>query len=334
MPGNPSSSQVHIDRALTNMSVAYIQDEKSFIADQVFPIVPVQKKSDVYFIYDKGDFMRDEAQERAPGTESAGGGYDIGHSQPYYARRYAYHKDVTDEDRDNADSPLKPDEDATQFVTQKMLLRREAVFVNKYFQPNIWNTSVGGVASGATAGTSFIQWDNYTTSNPPKDIRFLKSQILSQTGYEPNVLAISYDVYSSLLDHPIITDRIKYTERALTAEVARILAPLFDVEKVVVAKSVVNSAAKGAANNINFAVSNKALLCYSAKNPGIKQPSAGYIFAWTGLLGSGAYGNRIVRFPIPTRGIETERIEGEICFDTQVVGADLGAYMSNVLSVA
>ena len=39
----------HIDRALTNMSIAYAQGANAFIADKVFPIVPVQKRSDVYF---------------------------------------------------------------------------------------------------------------------------------------------------------------------------------------------------------------------------------------------------------------------------------------------
>jgi hypothetical protein len=274
--------------------------------------------------------MRDEAQERAAGTESAGGGYNIDNTPSYFARRYAYHKDVTDEDRDNADTPLKPDEDATQFITQKMLLRREAVFASTYLT-NIWGTNVGGVSTGESAGTSFRKWSDYTASNPAKDIRYLKGLVLGNTGFEPNVLVLSYDVYSTLLDHPIVLDRIKYTTPALTSQVSKILAQMFDVDKVVVARSVVNSAASGAAASISFAIQNRALLAYAAPNPGIKIPSAGYIFAWTGLMGSGAYGNRIVRFPIPVRGLETERIEGEMCFDCKAVGTDLGAYLSAVI---
>lgn len=327
----PNRGSIHIDSALTNMSVAYIQEETSFIADQVFPMVPVQKKSDRFFVYNKGDFFRDEAKERAPGTESAGGDYDLDNTPSYYARRYAFHKDVTDEDRENADSPLKPDEDATQFVTQKMLLRREAVFASKFLTTSVWGTDVGGVASAATPGTSFIKWSDYSASNPAKDVRFLKTLIAGKTGFDPNVLTLSYDVYNVLLDHPLVLDRIKYTNTAVPGKVASIMAALFDVEKVVVAKSVVNSAAKGATDNINFAISNRALLSYAAKKPGIKTPSAGYNFAWTGLLGSGAYGNRIVKFPVPLRGIETVRIEGEMCFDCKVVGADLGVYLSSVI---
>lgn len=331
MPGNPYSSQIHVDSPLTNMSVAYMQDQKNFIADQVFPIVPVQKKSDRYFIYNKGDFFRDEAEERAAGTESAGGGYDIDNTPSYFARRYAYHKDVTDEDRDNADTPLKPDEDAMQFITQKMLLRREAVFVNNYLTPGKWDTNVGGVTSGETAGTSFRKWSDPSASNPGRDVRYLKSIVLGKTGFEPNILTISYDIYSALLDNPAIKDNIKYVMVANPDKVSAILAQYFDVEKVVVAKSVVNSAAKGAADSINFAISNRALLSYAAPNPGIKVPSAGYIFAWTGLMGSGAYGNRLYKIPAPLRGIDTVRVEGEMFFDSKVVGTDLGAYLSDVI---
>lgn len=331
MPGSPYNSQVHIDHALTNMSVAYIQDDTNFIADKVFPQVPVMKKSDRYFVYDKGDFFRDEAQERAAGTESAGGGYDVDNTPSYYARRYAFHKDLTDEDKENADNPLDPDKAAMTLVTQKMLLRREAVFASKYLVPSVWGINVGGVTSGETAGTSFRKWSDYTASNPGKDIRYLKTAIMGVTGFEPNVLTLSYDVYSTLLDHPVIKDNIKYVMAANPGKVASILAQYFDVGKVVVAKSVVNIAAKGSPDNINFQISNRALLSYAAPNPGLMEPSAGYIFPWKGLLGSGAYGNRIVRFPVPTRGIDTERIEGEMCFDCKIVGADLGAYLSAII---
>ena len=73
----PSINQVHIDAILTNISVAYMQKSENFIADKVFPVVPVDKKSDKYFTYTKNDWFRDEAQRRADATESAGSGYSL-----------------------------------------------------------------------------------------------------------------------------------------------------------------------------------------------------------------------------------------------------------------
>src|SRR5690606_39365320 len=83
-----------------------MQSADNFIADKVFPIIPVQKQSDTFFIYNRDDFFRDEARVRAKGTESAGGTYDIEEAPPYFARKYAFHTDITEEDIVNADSPL------------------------------------------------------------------------------------------------------------------------------------------------------------------------------------------------------------------------------------
>ena len=45
----PNVNNVHIDAILTNISVAYMQKSENFIADKVFPVVTVDKKSDKYF---------------------------------------------------------------------------------------------------------------------------------------------------------------------------------------------------------------------------------------------------------------------------------------------
>ena len=47
----PYSGQVHVDRPLTNISVAYLQNDNDYIADKVFPVVPVMKQSDRFFVY-------------------------------------------------------------------------------------------------------------------------------------------------------------------------------------------------------------------------------------------------------------------------------------------
>ena len=154
----PTRQQIHIDKPLTNISVAFMQEADAFIADKVFPIVGVQKQSDTYFQYKKEDFFRDDAQERAKGTESAGGDYDIEQAPPYFCRKYAYHEDVTEDDVVNADTPLQPKQDATENVSHKLLLKREILWASKYFQPGIWATDITGVDSGPTTGQT-IKWD-------------------------------------------------------------------------------------------------------------------------------------------------------------------------------
>jgi hypothetical protein len=207
----PTKAQVHIDRALTNMSVAYIQGTNAFIADKVFPIVPVQKQSDRYFVYKKEDWFRDDAKERAAGTESEGGDYDIDNTPSYFARKYAYHKDVTEEDRTNTDAPLNAENDAVDFVTQKLLLRREVLWASKFFTTGKWSHDITGVDATPSAGQT-IKW-NLDTSDPLKAISSAQNDISEVTGFMPNTLVLGARAYEALKNHPDILDRIKYTQR-------------------------------------------------------------------------------------------------------------------------
>src|SRR5574343_1017852 len=104
---NPTVADSHVNTALTAISVAYVQDQTRFVADRVFPIVHVPKQSDRYFIYDRGDFNRDEMELRAPGTESAGAGYRLDNTPTYYCNKYSLHRDVPDDLIANSDAVLK-----------------------------------------------------------------------------------------------------------------------------------------------------------------------------------------------------------------------------------
>ena len=104
---NPSPSDVHINRPLTNISVALMQDPNAFVADRAFPFIGVPRKSDDFWIIPRGAFNRDEMKERAPGTESAGSGYEVD-SASYVCKVWALHKNIDDQTRANYDTPLGP----------------------------------------------------------------------------------------------------------------------------------------------------------------------------------------------------------------------------------
>lgn len=322
----PKMQDAHIDRALTNMSVAYMQDASNYIADKVFPIVPVKRQADLYYIYNTGDFLRDEAKVRGAIGESAGGDYDLS-TDTYYCKKHAFHKDVSPDERINYDEPLDADKDAQMFVSQKMLIRREMEWASKFFKTGVWSTEVAGVASNPSASQA-VFW-NLETSTPIQDISDRAVAMAGKTGYRPNTLVLSPPVFNALKNHYDVLDRVKYTETGIVT--TSLLASLFELDNVYVAWAVVNSAAKGATDDIGFIMGKNALLCYSNPNPSLRTPSAGYIFAWTGLEGAGAYGNRIVRIPMDMLGLGVERIEGEIAFDAKKVGDDLGVFFKDII---
>ena len=322
----PSINNVHIDAILTNISVAYLQNQDNFIADKVFPVIPVDKKSDKYFTYTKNDWFRDEAQRRAPGTESAGGGYNLS-TGTYSCDVFAFHKDVDDQTLANADSPLNPLRESAEFVTRRLMLRRELQFVTDFFTTGVWASDVTGVTGTPGAGEA-KKWSDYAASDPIADIEAGKAQILGNTGMEANTLVLGYDVFKSLKNHPDLVDRIKYTSsQTITTDM---LAAMFDIPRVMVAKAVKATNAEGASEAYGFAFGKNALLTHVAPNPGLLTPSAGYTFAWTGV--SGGLGQTIGTSQFRMESIKSDRIEAEMAFDNKVIGSDLGYFWSSIVA--
>lgn len=326
----PTAGDVHVNTPLTQISIAYTQQASAFVASRVFPNIPVQKQSDRYWTYDRGEFWRDEMQERAPGTESAGGGYSVDSTPTYYAPVYAFHKDIPDQVRNNADAAINVDRDATIYCTTKAMIKREKLWVSKFFAASVWTNDWDGV-SGSPSTNEVKQW-NDAASTPIEDVRLFSRTVMQSTGYRPNKMVLGRAVYDALLDHPDIIDRLKYGQTvgrvAMTDTSA--LAALFQVDEILVMDAVENTAKEGQTATQAFIGGKKMLLCYAPAAPGLMVPSAGYTFSWTGHLGAGAEGNRIKQFRM--ENLASDRVEIEMAFDQKVVSADLGFFLDSAVA--
>lgn len=316
----PTLSDVHVDRALTDLSVRFTQSADMFIANRVFPQVRVQNRSDKYFTYDRSYWFKSDAQLRGPGTESAGSGYVIG-TDSFSCDVYAIHKDLDDQTRANADSPITLERDATEFVTQQLLQHREQAWVSTYFTTGIWGTDVVG-------GTNFTQWSDFANSDPIRDLRDGIVSMAKTTAYKPNTLVMGAEVWDMLQDHPDFLDRIKWTQKGVVTE--DLLASLLGIDRVLIAWSVKNSAAEGETASYAFNFGKHAALYYVPSSPGLNTPAAGYQFSWSGLFGSGRNGIRIKRFRM--EHIASDRVEGETAYDLKVVAPELGYFYSNAIA--
>ena len=312
----PTSTDVHVDAILTNMSVAYMQEAYAFVASRAFPVVNVAKQTDKYFTYSQADFFRDQVQRRADGTESAGTGYSLS-TASYSCDVFALHKDIGDQTRANSDSPLDPDMDATRFLSQQMLIRQERQWATDAFATGIWGTDA----------TPSPLWDA-ASSTPIADVETAKNTVLSNTGYVPNTVIMSYKVFSALVDNSDIIDRIKYTSQDSVTE--DLLARLFGVDRVLVMASVYNSAQQGATASYAQIGDKDVLVCYTPPSPGLMVPSAGYALNWTGISAGLGQASAISRYRLDER--RADRIEIESAFDFKIVSSALGYFLSNCTS--
>lgn len=321
---SPTPGDVHVNTPLTNISIAYLQDASNFVAASVFPNIPVNKQSDRYFTYDRGEFNRDEMEERAPATESAGGSYTVDSTPTYYAPVYGFHKDVPDAVRDNADAVLNPDREATEYVTNKALIKREKLWATKYFGTSKWTTDQTTSNWGPTG----------TATDPMIDMETAKNTILESTGFMPNTLILGQAVYSALKNNADVIERV-YSGQTPGAPAMGSLAAmmaLFEIPRIFVMRAIENTAKEGQTASHSFIGGAHALLCYVTPSPGIMTPTAGYTFSWTGRVGAGAEGARIKRFRM--ENLESDRVEIQMAFDQKLVSADLGYFFSSPLTSA
>jgi hypothetical protein len=265
------------DEKWLDTSIAYRND--MYIADQVFPNVPVRKAADKYFIFDKVAWFRNEAGPRAPGTRSVEGGYSLSQGS-YSCIEVAFSKLVTDEEEDNADDPLTPRRTAVEFATDKILLAREYDVANIVFDAGTW-------AASATPGTT---WDD-PASDPISDIETGKEALVKAVGREPNVMVMGREVWTDLKRHPDLLDLYKYTTKGMIT--MQQFQALFEFNKVLVGTAIYASAAQQDAYQLpvatvltdqtvtySFVWGKNAWLGWVPPSPALAVPAAGYTFTW------------------------------------------------------
>ena len=262
---SPTARQSHIDQALTNVAIGY--SNAAYVADQLFPAVPVNKISNKYFIFDKASWFRDTAGVRAPGTEAVEEDYTIS-TNSYLALEYAIGHLVTDEEVDNADAPLRPFEAAARFLADKIALRREKDVLDLAFG-----------ATWAASATPSVLWSN-DAADPFGDIETGMDTVAKAIGRRPNVGMIGAGLWRYLKNHPDVIDRVKGGATVGNAAVGLLagVAEIAGLERLLLTNSLVDTATEGKTASLGYVGGNHMLLAYVTGNPAISEPSAGYVF--------------------------------------------------------
>jgi hypothetical protein len=316
--GTPMPRELHVDQLLTNVSVGY--SNLDFIADQIFPIVPVNNQSGLVPKFDQSAWFRDEAQVRSLGTRSVGGGWGVSQSN-YFAIRYSYRGEIYDEVRDNADSVWDLEVNTTNFVTQKLMMRREVAFATDFFKTGVW-------ANDDAAGTDFTAWDDYGFGTPFVNLTNYQDEIETRIAREGDVMVMGKAVWNKLRWHPDLVDTIKFTERGIPT--LDLLQAATGFRKILIGRSLVTTDPEGTAEaSVTYSRiwGKNVLILNVPDNPSLLTPAAGYTFTWARVPNSLNY---IVRYRDDER--ETDIIEGNTYFDQVALTPRAGVFLSNVVS--
>lgn len=271
----PFATDVHIDQALTNISIAY--KNTGLVGDRVLPSVPVDKRSNRYFVYGKEQFKQRDNLVRPGGIAPE---WERTLSQGFYvAERHAERQIITDDERRMSDVPLQPDADYTEFLTDSVMNQREFGILSAV-------TSTSNVTQNVTlSGTS--QWSDYTNSTPLVNIKTAKVAVRLGVLREANMMTLSYEAALTLADHPSLKDLTKYTDSAGLNKSG--LPTMVRGLQINEAGAFQDTANDGQAATFTTAFGKNALVHYTSPSVGLKSISFGYTFeapdATTGTRG-------------------------------------------------
>lgn len=317
---SPISADVNYNQILTNISIAY--QNQTYIADQVFPLVPVAQQSGIIPSYDKSYWFRDQAELRAPGTRSIRGGFKVNITDTYFAPRFSFGFELPDEVRDTASitGAFNLDRDAVNYVTEKGYLRREVAFATDFFAASKgWTDKTGG--------SDFVQWSDYATSTPLQDIETYRDDMEGTIGREPNTLVIGKQVWIQLKWHPDLIDTIKYTQRGVMSP--DLFGSLVEIPRILIGRTIRVSSNPGVAEASATYVrifGKGALLAYVPPAPSLMQPASGYTFVWNRVANALQYIKRM-----RDEEAEFDIIEVSSYFDQKQTSAASGTFLATAV---
>jgi len=320
-------SAVHIDQPLSNLTLAYVQEQTNFVADKVFPVVGVQRQSDKYYIYDRANMNRSgDVKKLAPRTEVSRIGMAISNDS-YYADVYGIGMDFDEQTIANEDAMLEVRAAGAQTLINRVLIEREQQFASTFFTAGAWSTDV----------TPANLWSDYSLSTPITDVTTARRTMqLKSGGFKPNTMVVGKEVRDILVNHPDILARLNggatVSNTALITDAK--LAEIFEVENFYVMESVANTAVEGLAEVNGFIGGKNALLVHTPRASGLMTPAAGLTFAWNNIPGVSNLGITVESFSDDAlkRQQVAEHIQVKMAYDMKIVGADLGYFFEAVVA--
>ncbi len=302
----PFKNQVHVDQLLSQVSIKYRND--NYIAQEVFPRIPVKKSSDLYRVYDRN--FRLPETSRAHNGEAREHNFTVS-NETYVLERHALKEHVSDEQAANYDiSDLRAD--TVEELTDKIMLRKEKSVADVVTTKANWSQNVSLAAAG--------QWSlNTTTSNPITLMDTASTSVLESCGKVPNYAVVPRAVMLAAKNHDSVIDRVKYTSAEITPNM---LAALFDLDQMLVPTSIIDSAAEGATESIGAVYSDNIFVGYKPDRAGPMKASAGYMFEMTMPL--------VKRWRVEER--DSEAIEVNVNYTPRIVSSLSGYLIIDALA--
>lgn len=304
---------LHIDVPLSNYVIG--RRPPGYIADQLVPVLPVAKRSNLYFKrnYKESIIWTPNLTAMAEGAKPKEVFFSVS-SDTYYAKKYGLGTYWVTEDEVNADDVIDFNRDSAELVTDRLLIDYEM----RIAQLSNTSTNVFTTTHVATA------WSNATGSRPYDDIVDQIELFRQQNTLKPNVAVIPEQVMAKLRRNDQIRDLLFGDKGGVPTNDQ--IANLIGVDKVLAPQTFVNTteptATKLGSGTLAPAWGNKVLIAYVSPAPGRLVDTWVQAFRWTNpalgvpfAIRRHAYDTKHMRQDIDAIYYQAEKvISSELCF--------------------
>jgi len=265
---------VHVDVLLSNLARLY--RPTSFIADALVPYIDVQNESDLYPVFDQGQFYATDVDDLVA-DRSEPKVVEYGHdTETYRTQRRELAWDISDRERKNADSQIRLERNKQVGVMGRLLLKREircAALLRK-------TTNGGQLTSGAAAAAA---WDTAGTTSIETDIWTGRETMRLAIGARPNVVVIPEAVAAGMQKNTQLVAKLQYTygsdgSRPLLEDYYPVLPAVLFGMKVMIPGEIKNTANEGATATYSDVWGEDVRLLYITTGAALEEPSVAYTF--------------------------------------------------------
>lgn len=354
----PTASDGQYDSLMTDFAVGFSEENANkYIADRVFPVVPVGRPSASFRKFPRGYFLQDNVG-LLPDNGTPNELYIRSTTDNYSCEVEALRARITNVEAATWVGPGDPRNNKVRALARSHLIHRDRAWVSNFMRPDLWGTDLFGSATGSEAGAVMF------LDNANVDLVDFISELVddqSRRGAEPpNTMVMGRAVRRAFRRNPVIKDAIKYTQTGVAS--LPLLASLLDLANVFSPTGAYNRTgtevidpATGEAvidENYGFIVGENDLLLVHAGEPaGQDTVSGGVHFAWTGV--SEVAGNPMgsaMATPVGQAGSNADPSANDIttavnrgtwdygewmdqlcAFDAKMVSPDLGVYIENAV---
>ena len=315
----------HVDVLLTDQAIAFARTKPS-TARRLIPFTPTDKQSNLYPVWGRGSFLRDDMRPKGRGDEAPIWRPDLSNVRYVIQPEHLKAQLIWDE-RDNANDPAQYERGHVLGLVGKSTYAEDRIFAATYMLNTSWASSnrYVGVSSNPS-GQQFLSFAQ-SGSDPYGVIELGRAIVRTQTGgqYEPNKLVVSPDVDRVLRTHPsIITRALAVVQGGGTIQgaVSRAqMAAVLGVDQYEVLDASRATSVEGAAVTVSDLSSGTMVLAYLSDDMSDYAPSAARVYEWSQGRPDGAPGS-IRRFKRPEKSCDEIQIETAItCQITSDVSA-------------